>query len=665
MVEKAVVFEKSSDRVGLVIGQGEDSEKAGSNKSTRVLVLWKTDAEAVPVQLGRDVIGGTFPSLLLLKHSSKEFLESLWVADPGSVVRLALEAFPEKTAAAPGIVKELSKAPNSIETKAENVEKILKDLVLKKLVSLDPHRKGWHTLSSTPEGTWPERLQWLWDYESGAPKKQVRDVSAAPRSPSSPSKKGEKKTPSPKTELTKKHSTKITPAAAELAPAAFFVAELSGESAQEPAGYSNWLSSNWEAAGKIDQIAAIKGLLSLKKAKRSHWPVIALTTRSSWLAEDALIYSKIFSSAIIPQIARTSGLKWEAKPWIKVELIKTKSIDFGGCKPLQILRADENIEALTGPGIAVLAQLREHIMKSTKFKTDYLEARKHNQSTADQLLAATVARTAWGSGRLNLALRAVKALKIEPTAIPIFQDASVEDVETTLRSDLVSSPAHAQWLRDVASERINQVLPNLIGLDASLRIISMVSEFGLLLDPKILGQTFRKAMVGDPNAKYLVNEVFNEAVVHDHAERLQIAETGMSRLDSALKALQATALKEKAELKRLQDKLLQSRSDEEHELSKDAMFAKLPILKALARAMAAAHELLEHNPQAVARFEIIGDQVGLQTIGAPGSSVLFDPINYDSPAGGIATGESVTVQNVGYKWQDGESELVLLKALVI
>jgi hypothetical protein len=662
---RTVVYEKASQRVGLVIGSAEESDKAGSNKSTRVLVVWDALSEAVPVQLGKGVIGGIFPSLLLLKHSSKEFLTSLWETDPGLVVQLVLENLPDKAGASKEIAHELTSAPSPIDAKAGDLGKILKSLVLKGLISPDPTRKGWFTASSSPNGTWPAHLQWIWDYGLKTSKNQVQAKHEDTATEVLNSNKVEKKTASSKKESSANPASEITAVKTGPTPAAFFISDLLGEPELEPTGFAGWLADPWDAAAEIDKLASARGGLPLKKASRSQWPVISLTARSSWLAGDAGQFSKIFSSTIISQVGKGTGLDFASKPWIKTELIKTKSVDFTDNKPLQILRADGNIEALTGPDVLILTQLREHILKSAKFKNDYLEARKLDQDGADQLLGAMVSRTPSGAKRLQLALRAAKVLRIDLKKILIFQDAPIEDIESTLRSDLATSQSQVQWLKEAASDRMSQILPNLNSLDKSLRVIAMVGEFGLFVDSKSLGHAFRKSMLASPTANYLANEMFNQTAVQELAERLETAEKSSFQLESALKELRATAFKEEAELRKLRDKLLQSRLEEEDGFAKDAASAKLPILKALARAMAAAHELLGSNPQAVARFEIIGDQVGLQPIGAPGASVLFDPLTHDSPEGEIATDEPVTIKNVGYKWQNGEAELVLLKALVL
>jgi hypothetical protein len=656
---KEVVFDKVSKRVGLVI-----SSTAGK-ETTRKLVLWEPNSQPIETQLGKNIIGGQFPSLLILKHSAQEFLESLWQTDEGAVVRMALDSLPEKQGSAKDVVKKLSSSPSPIEATDSHVGKILKALSAEALVTQDSSRKGWYSPSSALEAPWPAGLQWIWDYDSERPAQMVKssnDEEPATVKTIEEIPKGSASLPSdsPLESAPEAAATTIT-----LDPPEFFISEILGGSGLEPEGYATWLASPWDAATSIDSKATMKGAQSLKKAKQSHWAIISLTHRSSWQDNDAPLFSKIFNSSIISQIGKSSTLDFASKPWIKIELIKAKSVDFTASTPLQILRADERIEALAGSGVVALAQLRDHILKSTKFKIDYLESRKQDQAEIEKLLVETVVRTPWNSGRLPLAIKAIKTLRLDLQKLSIFQDASIEDVEATLKSELASTPAQKQWLREAAGKRVNQTLPNLSGMENALRVLSMVKEFGLLVDSKSLGQALRKSMLNDPNTNYLVIEIFNESAVQDQAALLEEAEKRAQRDNASLKELVITVSKNEAELKRLQGKLNHSRSAEEDGLAKEAASAKLPILKALARSMAAARELLDGNPQGLARFEMIGDQVGLQTIGVAGSQVPFDPEVHESGDRDVQRGEMVIIQNVGFSWQDGHSELVLLKALVL
>ena len=650
------VYEKSLGRFGLEVNDSSDSK--------RKLVAWSKSS--LPVERTASshdrspLINIPVPSVRFLKYAATEHLDKIWANSPSDLVCLALGETTSGAKSATELFEYLTSQPHPLEVKdAGEVLKVLKRLDSEGLV------KGKVTTKSGPTNTTkyaltgvfdpclPDDYLWLLSYSL----------------PVSKTKKS--RSPEPKeASARKKNTTRMI--AVENAPLVevsvveYFQLELRGEKAREPEGYLQWLRDPWSAVEDVRRSLSEDGPWTIGKAGNKHYPIISLVNPELFSSADGQIHKKAVLANLVEILARADEEQLNEIQWLKRFLLAESKLDLDSKDPLDILRAGAALRSLLGTENKMSDYIIGHILKDESFKRKVPDSKKrHGGNEFASAFTDLITETGFSAGRYELAVRGVRDFRLQLELAQLLEGANLEQTAELLNTELFKIDALRPQLLEAVRGRIDKLVPTLTKVGDVARVLELVESFGLEIDPEKFGRTLRKSLTGSVNSRYLARGVSDEDLVTELEQKLEAA--------SQVSAFQAQELVDKAEalsaaqaeIQRLKAASLSNRQQEEQMNLHDLKAARLPVIKAMARVLAAAHELLSDNPHSISRMEIIAEQVGLQNIGRIGNSIDFDLATCEDPTAAAQQGDLVEVQNVGYTWHDGAEEVLILKAVVI
>gem|GEM_PF-4418128 len=650
------VYEKSLGRFGLEIIDPSDSK--------RKMVAWSSSSAPVErITSGPSkptLINIPVPSVRFLKYAATDHLDEIWATNPQNLICLALsEASPGGTSARE-LFGYLSSQPHPLGVKdAGEILKVLKEL------ETDGRAKGKITTKSGPtnatkysllgdfEACLPEDYLWLLSYR--LPVTTTRKTASV----------AEQKTPKAKKPPANRPSVTIEPSI-EISALEHFQHEVRGDRSAEPEGYLHWLRDPWSAAAEMQRSIRSDGSWSIRKAASKHYPVISMVNPELLNASDRPIHKKAVLSNLVPIMAKSSQKQLEELSWLKRLLLSESKLDLSGKDALDVLIAAAALRSLVGSENKISDYVIGHILKDESFRKTVLEAKKrHGDKDVAKAFEGLMLETGFDEGRYALALRGVRDFRLQVDAAQILEGASLRQALDLLSTDLVKIDAQRPHLLGAVSHRLNQLIPGLTKVTALTEVLEVVERFGLEIDPEHFGRAFRKSLTGSTNARYLAGSIFDESRVLELEEEVAAITQVSATQAIELRAVSGSLSEAQNEIKRLKTASTASRQQQEDMTLHDLKAARLPIIRAMARALAASHELLFENPHSISRLEIIAEQVGLRNVGRVGEKIEFDLTRCEDPAGTAHPGDIVEVQNVGYTWDDGVDEVLILKAVVI
>jgi hypothetical protein len=453
-----------------------------------------------------------------------------------------------------------------------------------------------------------------------------------------------------------------------------FLRAAADESAITPEGFENWASRPFDQSVDVIKMRLAHGAIQLKKPRVFAYPLISLLPDEIWSSSKTTssLLARIRNASLLDTIAQNWDANWQEFPHLN-DLISSK-LDVGkSVPPLVALKVIAMLGKLEIQDSALAIKLFEKGLKGAALKRNFskeiadqdgqavnriFELAANSFSKAElrnQFLVWLVSRTQLPFSAEMLAGYSLVGLNALLTEIA----SAMEDEAAALKPQRL-----AEVFREVSAFS-SDLFEQVGGEESLLAAISLQSRYPLEFDHDRLArfvisslnkserlQGLGRAISGANAAKEIERQ-------RDELEvKLAEVTTKSMHLEEDLRSIQLELVENrKRSLGQRQEEQLSS-----HSAQKDL---ELPLLKMLARALSAAHEFLSKNEGAIGRFEILSDQAGLEKIGIPGQEVAFDPKFHNDPEEESQVGQLVVIQNVGFKTDNKDESIVLLKATVI
>ncbi|MCF8529221.1 MAG: hypothetical protein K9G13_03645 [Aquiluna sp.] len=666
----AAVIEVDSKRVGLQV--------LGFEKSP--LVIWgpgqKPEIFKNRTANGSLTVVVPVNSFRFLQYAAVEHLEKIWKESPADVLLLLLSEKPETGRSAKDLCEVLRSQPHPlIEVKDEvpkrvrgntddapkekdpcrsEILKQLKDLV-KLGVAESVKMPATETTNFRVVGNQlvslvPEERSWLLDQHSN-----TRELPSLPAI------------------VSKSSSTPATPSPEEYPPEPLtkvgaLRAQLLGKKPPLPEGFEDWLADPLIASRELLNDFSTSGELSILKAKKEHLPVIALLgPEHSSTKEEVGAFYKAFNSSVVGLLSLNNSqamfeMKWFSKALDSACESLAASLPSHTC--IEVLTAALNTLKHTGAESKPSQVFRHHILTNKSFDRKFKIEEKANPGLLSRKIIDLAIGLPFDAQRIEFGLKIMTGFGVDIEFSELLQGAELKDLELALNLAFHIENIDRSSLLTSVDLLLGEVLRKPTNSGAIFRILELVEKYGLEVEPKAFGTALKRSLQASPKTRNLVAGLSND-------EQLAATEFELSELRKQVEIatlqveeLTSISANDKAQIARLTSLATESRKEHEESILSDIRSAKIPVIKAMARALSASIELLDSKPSAISRLEMIAEQVNLFTIGKPGEEVEFSKALHEDPEGSLEIGSEGVVHNVGFRWQDDGKEVIVLRAVV-
>lgn len=635
---KQILFDRKNNKLGLVVSS------SNSGRSSSVSVLWGPDTKPALEKPGAEKLLMQFPSLRVLKFAAKDQLLIEWVQSPGRVVALAISEFPDGCSTAE-LVKKLNEEPCPLDVTTKTLKKQLELLHSAGEIAFVSEGSPRVRAALPPRPVLPNNSEWIMS-STGASGEEGAKVAAAVKKPP----RGRKLA----AELPNKR---------EIGNVDYFLLEIAGKQAEEPADYLRWLRSSLKAADDVVSEVQNGADLTCNKAVGKHFLVLAALPTSLFKSTELHIQKRAFAKAAVELLSQTGLQDLASMPWLLDQLRSVKAIDLSGTSPAQQLAATKIIIEHLGPASVPGKQLIEHMLESAGFRRSLLEVSKKGTDELLPLAEDLVSLSDFDTS-LELSLRFIKDLKLDVGFAPVLSTAQPSQIAALLEIVRAQVPPLLSQARAAAALRISELLPKLSNLEQVLIVLRLAESYAVDVEESAYALAFRKSLSSSQNLRGLGNAISGSAALEALEVELSKLQKQISSLQKEHAVLREASALDQQEIERLHALTLRGRVEDQSSLANEDKSSKLPIIKAMARSLSAAYEFLHDQPHVLSRFGLIAEQVGLTPIGEHGETVTFDQVSFEDPNGQLSAGAEAKVHTIGYHWTHGDEKLVVLKARV-